>query len=292
MNHPSSSYPQLRTVLMVTHDREGFPPFPQRLEEQGFQIQWAEDANQVQNLLQERLPALIVLDLLLPRNEGLHLYCELRTHPDWQYLPLVVITDLDGTREPLRTFAKFLRGKELEPPAASLTKPVREKEFLKVVEALLPGESGPQEPPASGETVFPDPEILERAPGETLNPLPILEALGNNVRLQMLELMASHKEICVCELVQILGLSQSGISSHLTVLRRSGLVRSRKEGLWVFYAVDLEALREAFAEVESGLFRLAALAARENPETRLREKVESGRCCPGALSRLESVSNP
>jgi ArsR family transcriptional regulator len=118
------------------------------------------------------------------------------------------------------------------------------------------------------------------------NPVQVFEALGNSTRLQMLEIMASHKEICVCELVQMTGLSQSGISSHLTVLRRAGIVQSRKEGLWVFYAVDLDALRQAFASVDADLARRLELSANEDPHARLREKVEKGICCPTSASKL------
>jgi ArsR family transcriptional regulator len=120
----------------------------------------------------------------------------------------------------------------------------------------------------------------------TPDPVRVFEALGNSTRLQMLEIMASHKEICVCELVQITGLSQSGISSHLTVLRHAGIVRSRKEGLWVFYAVDLDALRQAFAAVDADLARRLELSANENPHARLRDKIEHGVCCPTSASKL------
>ena len=121
--------------------------------------------------------------------------------------------------------------------------------------------------------------------GPPPDPLPIFEALGNSTRLQMLELMASHKEICVCELVQILGLSQSGVSSHLTVLRRAGIVTSRKEGLWVFYGVDQEAIQQAFAALETDLLQLLELAAAEDPDARLREKIGKDTCCASAASK-------
>src|ERR1700730_11520280 len=44
-------------------------------------------------------------------------------------------------------------------------------------------------------------------------------------------------ELCVCELVDALEISQSTLSSHLQVLRQTGLVTTRKEGRWIYYSL-------------------------------------------------------
>jgi ArsR family transcriptional regulator len=44
-------------------------------------------------------------------------------------------------------------------------------------------------------------------------------------------------ELCVCELVDALEISQSTLSTHLQVLRQTGLVTTRKEGRWVYYSL-------------------------------------------------------
>jgi ArsR family transcriptional regulator, arsenate/arsenite/antimonite-responsive transcriptional repressor len=44
-------------------------------------------------------------------------------------------------------------------------------------------------------------------------------------------------ELCVCELVDALEISQSTLSSHLQVLRQTGLVITRKEGRWIYYSL-------------------------------------------------------
>jgi DNA-binding transcriptional ArsR family regulator len=50
--------------------------------------------------------------------------------------------------------------------------------------------------------------------------------------------------LCASEVEQHLKLAQSTVSHHLAVLRRAGLVRARKEGLWVWYLRNEDSLRE------------------------------------------------
>lgn len=71
-----------------------------------------------------------------------------------------------------------------------------------------------------------------------------LKALGDPVRLRLLQLLHERGETCVCELVDELGTSQSNISTHLRLLRAAGLVASQKVGKWVFYRLDEGAVTE------------------------------------------------
>ena len=59
--------------------------------------------------------------------------------------------------------------------------------------------------------------------------------------------LLSHGERCVCELQGQLGAAQSRLSFHLKVLKEAGLVTDRRDGRWVYYALDREALREIAA---------------------------------------------
>jgi ArsR family transcriptional regulator len=62
----------------------------------------------------------------------------------------------------------------------------------------------------------------------------VFKALADPTRIRILGLLASG-EICVCHIHESLRLSQPLVSRHLAYLRRSGLVETRKEGLWVYY---------------------------------------------------------
>ncbi|MDI6857180.1 MAG: metalloregulator ArsR/SmtB family transcription factor [Dehalococcoidia bacterium] len=79
-----------------------------------------------------------------------------------------------------------------------------------------------------------------------------LRLLGDDNRLRIFSLLAKT-ELCVCEIEDLLGLSQSLVSSHLAALRRAGLVESRRDeedARWVFYRASpagVAALRERLA---------------------------------------------
>jgi ArsR family transcriptional regulator, lead/cadmium/zinc/bismuth-responsive transcriptional repressor len=63
------------------------------------------------------------------------------------------------------------------------------------------------------------------------------KALGDPTRVRMLDAL-SHGELCVCDLAQLIGLSQSATSHQLRLLRQLRIVRSRRAGRMVFYALD------------------------------------------------------
>jgi ArsR family transcriptional regulator, arsenate/arsenite/antimonite-responsive transcriptional repressor len=67
----------------------------------------------------------------------------------------------------------------------------------------------------------------------------LFQVLADRTRLRLLNLM-SGQEICVCYLVEVLGISQPKISRHLARLRRAGLVEVRREGKWMHYRVSAD----------------------------------------------------
>jgi DNA-binding transcriptional ArsR family regulator len=62
----------------------------------------------------------------------------------------------------------------------------------------------------------------------------VLKALGDPTRLKIIK-MLSHGEKCVCKIIPETGKSQPTTSTHLRILHEAGLVKSRKEGLSVYY---------------------------------------------------------
>lgn len=62
-------------------------------------------------------------------------------------------------------------------------------------------------------------------------------ALGDPTRVRVLDAL-SHGELCVCDLASLLGLSQSATSHQLRLLRALRLVRTRRSGRMVYYALD------------------------------------------------------
>lgn len=66
-------------------------------------------------------------------------------------------------------------------------------------------------------------------------------ALSDETRLDIVRLL-SHGEKCVCELQRVLDAAQSRLSFHLKVLKDAGVVTDRREGRWVHYALNRDAL--------------------------------------------------
>jgi len=71
-------------------------------------------------------------------------------------------------------------------------------------------------------------------------------ALSDPTRLEIVRFL-SHGERCVCDLQDALGAQQSRLSFHLRVLKESGFVTDRKDGRWVHYSLNREALDEIAA---------------------------------------------
>lgn len=64
----------------------------------------------------------------------------------------------------------------------------------------------------------------------------IFKALSEETRLRILKLLAV-REMCVCEIMVAMDLTQPTASHHLNILQNAGLVKDRKEGKWVFYSI-------------------------------------------------------
>jgi DNA-binding transcriptional ArsR family regulator len=93
------------------------------------------------------------------------------------------------------------------------------------------------EPPTSGRQLVAkwkkamafSPDLDERAA--------TLSLLGNAMRLRMFYLLDRVGEICVCDLADILGVTQSAISQHLAKFRAYGLVSARRDNQTLFYSL-------------------------------------------------------
>ena len=111
----------------------------------------------------------------------------------------------------------------------------------------------------------------------------IFKTLSDPTRLRILRLLLdAGKELCVCELVDSLEEPQYNVSKHVAALRAAGLLKSRKEGRWVYYSP-----RDAGGEFLRLLSRaVAAIPERyvkhDRAELRKRLKLrEGGKCLTG-----------
>lgn len=85
----------------------------------------------------------------------------------------------------------------------------------------------------------------------------VLKALADESRVRIL-LAVQGRELCVCQIVELLGLAQSTVSKHMSILHQARLVESRKEGRWMFYrAADADSPVES-REIAAVISRLLA----------------------------------
>ena len=66
------------------------------------------------------------------------------------------------------------------------------------------------------------------------------KSLADETRLRMVLLIVDQGELCVCELMSAMKISQPKISRHLALLRQHGLLQDRRQGQWVYYRLNPE----------------------------------------------------
>lgn len=69
--------------------------------------------------------------------------------------------------------------------------------------------------------------------------------LGDTTRSRILFILDKN-EMCVCDIANVLGMTKSSISHQLGTLRRSGIVKCRKQGKEVYYTLDDDHVRKVF----------------------------------------------
>ncbi|MGD8239063.1 MAG: metalloregulator ArsR/SmtB family transcription factor [Armatimonadota bacterium] len=97
----------------------------------------------------------------------------------------------------------------------------------------------------------------------------VFSALSSDIRLTILDIVSAHKEMCICELVDQLEMSQANISRHVSILRDAGVLHDRKLGTWVLVRVDEAAIEAALTELAGTVVANHRRSAREDPEARL-----------------------
>ena len=82
----------------------------------------------------------------------------------------------------------------------------------------------------------------------------LLKSVADETRLLILT-MLQDGEMCVCEIMEALPVSQPAVSHHLRILRQAGLINDRRQGKWVFYSLNPEAVESAASLLDKMLFQ-------------------------------------
>ncbi|MCX7842241.1 MAG: metalloregulator ArsR/SmtB family transcription factor [Clostridia bacterium] len=64
-----------------------------------------------------------------------------------------------------------------------------------------------------------------------------LKSLSDETRLRIINILYEKEELCVCDIMEALGITQAKASRHLAYLKNAGLVSDRKHAQWVYYSL-------------------------------------------------------
>lgn len=106
--------------------------------------------------------------------------------------------------------------------------------------------------------------------------LALFKACSDPTRLRILFLLAT-RELCVCELVEVLEMPQGKISRHLAILKQAQLVCDRRDATWIYYS-----LGPADSSLKKHLrnyLKKEANAVREKDRIRLQDLANKGQIC-------------
>ncbi|HEY3295281.1 MAG TPA: metalloregulator ArsR/SmtB family transcription factor [bacterium] len=113
------------------------------------------------------------------------------------------------------------------------------------------------------------------------NAAALFKALADDTRLYMLALIRQHRELCVCELESVLGITQSKASRHLRYLLNAGLVMDRREAVWMYYRIAEHLTAAQTAILDNAQLLLDSETLRDlNRKLASRRRLLEGCCVP------------
>lgn len=95
----------------------------------------------------------------------------------------------------------------------------------------------------------------------------VFKALADPARIRIVEMLSTSDEMCVCNIMKQLGMTQPAVSHHLSVLKNAGLVQSRRQGQWIHYSLCRDTLSDTVLKFIQDLL------------TRSKIPQESSECC-------------
>jgi len=128
-----------KRVLVVDDEQDMRVFMTTLLETSGYKPIAAEDGKQGLEMVRSKKPALIILDVMMPKESGIFMYRELKKDPELKDIPVIMVSALSK-----KTFfhsQKVLdeyEGGQIDEPAAYIEKPPEPEELLQVIKRILP----------------------------------------------------------------------------------------------------------------------------------------------------------
>jgi len=98
------------------------------------------------------------------------------------------------------------------------------------------------------------------------------KALADESRIRILGALRGS-ELCVCQLIELLGLAPSTVSKHLSILKNARLIDSRKQGRWMYYRLTGADAPEQIAQVLRWVFDAFEKTEQETRDCRRLEEI-------------------
>ena len=117
----------------------------------------------------------------------------------------------------------------------------------------------------------------------------VFKALADESRLRIITLLFSSGELCVCDIEEVMGFTQTKVSRHLAYLRRAGLVDDRRQGLWMLYSIAKPRNDEQkqILNFLANLLKSNTIAQRD--ARRLAGKIRTGCCATYSVVKQNTI---
>lgn len=129
--------PEDVTVLVVDDEPDITTFLGAVLEDAGMHVVTAHDGVEALDRIRQALPDVISLDLVMPGKSGIRLLHELRKHPEWSRIPVIIVSGHARDEAVRRDLADVLRDSSISGPSVYLEKPVTPQHYLEQISLVL-----------------------------------------------------------------------------------------------------------------------------------------------------------
>ncbi len=127
-----------KNIVLVDDEADVITFLQTVLEDHGYATWPAINAAEGLKLIKEHKPDLVCLDVLMPEESGISIFQKIKTDPDFQQLPVIILSGLNLSQDLEQVqFRKLADGTILPAPEGILEKPANAEQFLALVDKIL-----------------------------------------------------------------------------------------------------------------------------------------------------------
>ncbi len=128
----------VKKILIVDDEEDILEYLGTLFQDNGYETQTARDGEEAMKLIREGKPDLVTLDITMPEKSGVRFYREVKSDPDLEGIPIVIVTGVTGWGLDPDGFQKFISSrKQVPPPEGFMSKPIDRDALLKMVRDLV-----------------------------------------------------------------------------------------------------------------------------------------------------------